>query len=557
MSLQPQDWSSIPIETVRVARAIFPDGSPAMQIRDEVGVLFEDQALAALFPSRGQPAFSPSRLLLVTILQFMEGLTDRQAADAVRRCIDWKYALALDLTDVGFDFSVLSEFRARLVAADHGPVLLDHLLTICRKRGWVRARAQQRTDATHVLAAIRLLNRLECVGETLYHALHSLLVVDPTWIQAQVPLDWWDRYARRFEDFRLPQEASKRQVLATTIGSDGVQLLKWVDAAATSEVLGQLPAIQTLRQVWSQQYLVSDDAVSWRREEELPPSAERIVSPYDVEARRGKKRDTVWTGYKVHLTETCDDAGPHLITDVQTTPATTVDGACTTRIHTALAQRELLPAEHYVDSGYVDADALVDSRDDYQIELLGPVPPDTSWQARTPGAYPLACFQVDWEAQRVTCPEGNISRKWNPGQDEHGHSIITIWFDESRCTPCPVRSRCTVATTRPRTMQLRAQAQFEALQGRRREQTTERFKRRYARRAGIEGTLAQGVGAFEMRWARYRGLAKTALQHIFIALALNLWRLVAWWEERPRAQTRRSRFAAHLPAMSPAISTTA
>lgn len=552
MTLHPQVCYLIPDDTARVARAVFPDPSPVMRIRDELGMLFDDQDFAQLFPERGQSAESPSRLLLVTILQFMEGLTDRQAADAVRRCIDWKYALALELTDPGFDFSVLSEFRDRLLAAAVGPQLLDRLLAVCRERGWVKARGKQRTDATHVLAAIRTLNRLECVGETLYYALHSLLLVAPEWTSAQVPRDWFDRYAVRFEEYRLPQEATKRQALATTIGVEGCQLLAWLDLSTTPDLLRQIPAIAILRQVWAQQYEITVDRISWRADADLPPAAQRLVSPYDPDARRAKKRDTIWTGYKVQLTESCDADGPHLITDVQTTPATTVDGDCLPTIHAALAKRELLPSEHYVDSAYVDADALVDSHDDYQIDLLGPAPPDTSWQARTPNAYTVACFQIDWEAQRVTCPQGNTSRKWNPGHDEHGNPIITIWFNESGCTPCPVRAHCTQASTRPRTMQLRPQAQFEALQSRRAAQATDDFKQGYAKRAGIEGTLSQGVHGFDLRWARYRGLAKTGLQHIFIALALNLWRLVAWWTERPRAATRQSRFAAYLqPAAGP------
>jgi transposase len=552
VTLHPQVCYLIPDETARVARAVFPDGSPAMLVRDELGMLFDDQAFAALFPPCGQSALSPSRLLLITLLQFMEGLTDRQAADAVRRCIDWKYALALDLTDPGFDFSVLSEFRDRLLTAEFGSSLLDHLLSICRERGWVKARGKQRTDATHVLAAIHTLNRLECVGETLYHALHSLLVVDAAWTRAHVSADWFDRYAVRFEEFRLPQEAAKRQALAISIGVDGLQLLNRLDAPSTPQLLRELAAVQTLRQVWAQQYVITAESLRWASDDELPAAAQRIISPYDVDARRGKKRDTHWTGYKVHLTETCDDdTRPHLITDVQTTVATTVDGECTKTIQTALGQRGLLPAEHYVDSAYVDAQALVESRSEYQIELVGPAPADTSWQARTPEAYTAGCFEVDWEAQQVRCPQGNTSRKWTPGRDEHGNPIITIWFDEADCTPCPVRAHCTQAKTRPRTMQLRPQAQFEALHQRRAEQSSEAFKRRYAKRAGIEGTLSQGVHGFDLRWARYRGLAKTRLQHILIALALNLWRLVTWWRERPRAQTRKSRFAAQLQRLQP------
>ena len=106
MTMHPQTSYLIPSETERVARAAFPTGSPIMRIRDELGMLFADTDFTSLFPQVGQLAISPSRLMLVTLFQFLEGLGDRQAADAVRCCIDWKYALALELTDPGFHFSV-------------------------------------------------------------------------------------------------------------------------------------------------------------------------------------------------------------------------------------------------------------------------------------------------------------------------------------------------------------------------------------------------------------------------------------------------------------------
>jgi transposase len=233
MSMQPQLFYVIPAETERVARAAFPKGCAIMQIRDELGMLMADQDFAALFSAVGQPALSPSRLLLITIFQFMEGLTDRQAADSVRRAIDWKYALALDLTDAGFHFSVLSEFRDRLLAAEQQLAPLDHLLDVCRARGLLKARGKQRTDATHVLAAIRTLNRLECLGETLAHTLHQLLWDAPTWAQASIPADWWERYAARFDAFRLPNTAPKQAALAEQIGRDGRQLLSWVQASTS------------------------------------------------------------------------------------------------------------------------------------------------------------------------------------------------------------------------------------------------------------------------------------------------------------------------------------
>jgi transposase len=158
-----------------------------MRMRDALGAIYDDPLFAPFFPSRGRPAASPWRLALATVMQFAEGLSDRQAADAVRSRIDWQYALSLELTDPGFDHTVLSEFRARLVAGQAERLLLEALLTRVDERGLLKARGRQRTDSTHGLATIRTLNRLELVGETVRHALNSLAVVAPDWLRAWVP----------------------------------------------------------------------------------------------------------------------------------------------------------------------------------------------------------------------------------------------------------------------------------------------------------------------------------------------------------------------------------
>jgi transposase len=209
MSLQPQRIPPIPEETARVAHAVLPKGNAFMRMRDHLGTLYQDQDFADLFPSRGQPAEAPWRLALISIMQYAEGLTDRQAAEAVRTRIDWKYALSLELTDAGFDFSLLSEFRSRRLSNGAERRLFDLLLEHFRERGWIKARGKQRTDSTHVLAAIRTLNRLECVGETMRHALNILAEVAPDWLLEHMVPEWAERYQKRFTDFRLPKEGKR------------------------------------------------------------------------------------------------------------------------------------------------------------------------------------------------------------------------------------------------------------------------------------------------------------------------------------------------------------
>ncbi|HEX6866257.1 MAG TPA: IS1182 family transposase [Caulobacteraceae bacterium] len=548
MSLQPRPIPPLPDDTARVARAAFRRGNRYLRLADELGPLFADEQFAGLFPARGQPALAPWRLALVTVLQFVEDLSDRQAADAVRARLDWKYLLRLDLPDAGFHSSVLSEFRARLVEGDAEALLFEALLARCRAAGFLRAGGRQRTDSTHVLAAVRTLNRLEFVGETLRHALEVLATAAPDWVRQHVPAAWADRYGRRLEDYRLPQAAAARQALAATIGADGLALLRAIYAEAAPAWLAAVPAVETLRRVWLQHDHAPDDAgaVRWRAEADLPPAALRLSSPHDREARVGAKRETSWLGYKVHLTEVAEPDAPLLITDVQTTVATTTDYEATAAVQAALAERALLPGVHVVDAGYVTADQLVASRQAHQIDLLGPTLGDTHWQAATAGAFDVDAFAIDWAARRVACPQGHASVAWSETHDPYDRAVITVRFDAGACRDCPVRARCTRSARGPRRLTLRPQAQHLALRAARAREATPAFKAQYAARAGVEGTLSQGVRAFGLRQARYLGLAKARLQHLLTAAAMNLVRLDAWLTDQPRAATRPSRLVAAL-----------
>lgn len=542
--MQPEAIAAVPEETARVARAIVPKGNRYLLLRDELGTIYNDEQFHQLYPSRGSYAEAPWRLALVCIMQYMENYTDRQAAEAVQMRIDWKYALSLELTDQGFDATVLSEFRSRLVEQQQEVVLLEALLELCRARGWLKERGKQRTDSTHVLAAIRTLNRLECVGETLRAALNSLAVVVPDWVRASVPVEWYERYDNRMEDFRMPKEATKRQAFAEQIGTDGWRLLTAVRAEDAPIWLRDIPALEVLRRVWVQQFMLTQDKLSWRSDDNIPPASVLISSPYDPDAHMSIKRSTVWTGYKVHLTETCDEETPHLLINVETTAATTQDIEETEPIHQALAEKHLLPSVHALDTGYVDGPHLVSSSRQYGIEVLGPVIVDPSWQGQAGQGFSVSDFAIDWEAHRVTCPQGNTSRKWKWAYNAHGGGRIHVEFGKQDCLACPCRSQCTTAHSNPRQISFHSQAQHEAIQSARQRQTTQEFQERYALRAGIEGTISQGVRAFDLRRSRYIGQVKTHLQHIITATAIDVTRLLAFLMGIPRDGTRVSRFAA-------------
>jgi transposase len=237
VSLRPQPPRAIPEATHCVAHAAFAKGTLCLRIADELAGLYRDDQFAELFPTRGQPAASPARLAWVCVLQYIEGLSDRQAAEAVRGRIDWKYALALELTDPGCNRTVLSEFCSRLVNGQAERRILDTLLDRLSELGLIHERGRQRTDSTHVLTAVRALNRLERVGETMRAALNDLAVPAPEWLRGLAPPEWYRRYDKRVENYHLPKTDAAREELARVIAADGERLLAAVDAATDQPVL--------------------------------------------------------------------------------------------------------------------------------------------------------------------------------------------------------------------------------------------------------------------------------------------------------------------------------
>jgi len=546
MCLQIEIAFSVPEETARIAKAAFPKGNPYIQMRDLLGTLFEDPQFTKLFPVQGQPAETPWRLALTSVFQFAEGLTDRQAAEAVRSRIDWKYAQGLELTDPGFDYSLLCEFRQRLVNGGAEKQLLDTMLTLFVEKGLLKAGGRQRTDSTHVLAAVRSLNRLEKVGETLRHTLNALAAIVPEWLQTIAPSHWYERYGSRVESYHFPKSKTGQEALALTLGSDGFLLLDAIDQATQMAFLKEVPAVIVLRQVWKDQFLPPPQPPRFREIKDMPASAQQIASPYDPEARYATKRDISWVGYKVHLTETCDPETPNLITDVLTTVATSPDEDKLPVIQKCLQERDLLPSEHLVDAGYANAKVLVASQTS-GVTVTAPVSLDTSWQARAQAGFERSAFRVDWEAQVVTCPAGKPSQSFLPYSDPTKSCSFSVRFAKKDCLACANHAQCTRSKSETRLLLLPSQQEYEALQAARAREQTEEFKLAYAGRAGIEGTHSQALRRCGLRRCRYIGLAKTALQHVLTACALNLVRAVEWLTVAHPQKRGPSRFATLRP----------
>ena len=337
--------------------------------------------------------------------------------------------------------------------------------------------------------------------------------------------------------------------MARVIAADGERLLAAVDAATDQPVLAQLPAVVTLRRVWAEQYTGEPGQLRWREVKDMPSPAGLISSPYDTEARYSTKREVEWVGYKVHLTETCDEDRPHLIVNVETTPATTPDDNMIEVVHESEERRDLLPGEHLVDKGYTDSEVLVDSQREYGVTIVGPVAEDPELAGACRRGLRQGELRGGLGPSGGDLPGGQgehlLAAEHLP-EERHGlrgavraeglHAVsVPVAVHEGRSRSRGSSGCCRVSSTR--------RCRRPAASRR-----TEEFRSRYAARAGIEGTHEQAIRRCGLRRCRYIGEAKAHLQHLLTAAAINLVRLSDWWAGTPLSRTRCSRFAALQPA---------
>ncbi|MGK5532082.1 IS1182 family transposase [Streptomyces sp. URMC 129] len=532
MCVRLRAGSEIPELTARVARACNPRGTTAMAIRDHLDGLWSDEDFAEWYPRDGKPGLSPAQLATVCVLQFLMELSDRQAAEAVRCRIDFKYALGMELDDPGFHHSVLTDFRDRLAEGGRADQLLDLALERIKAVGLVKERGRQRTDSTHIVAAVRDLTRLELVTEAIRAALEELAHRAPQELIGLVTDDWGRRYGRAA---RLGKNPTHPKTRIKNTGDDVYLLLRYVRTYLSRLWEGQ--QIQALRHIFLQNYLVDDRGrVQWRvaGESGLPPSAMAIVSPYDLTARYARRNDTRWKGFLAHVTETCDDDAVNIITDVTTTPATVYDIRALPTIHSRLRRRNLLPAEHLVDGGYTSVEVRDRVAREDEVALVGPVRAKPTRRPRTGATFSRDAFDIDWERQEVTCPGGKTSSQW--AAPPSVAPKIRVKFSKADCGQCPIKTDCTPGSYRllsffPRHLY---EVQAEA----RAEQQTPEWKERYAMRAGVESTINEFVHGHGMRQSRYRSKGKAHVQHVLTAIAVNLERISAQLPPTPKRQPR-------------------
>ena len=486
MALPAQQPEPGPEDTARVARAAFPEGHRSVRLREALDTIDDEALVAPLLPPRGQPAAAPWRLAVVTRFPLAAGLADRQAADAVRSRSDWKDALSRELRDPGGDHPVRSEFRRRRLTgrAEHlrREVLLERL-PAPRLR---KARGRPRPDSPHVRARGRALTRVERVGETMRQALTTRAGVAPDGRRADAQPEGGQRSDRRAAEDRLPTKQERRQARAQRLGADGAAWLTAVDAAGAPSGLRAVPAVELFRRGWVQNDGPRAAEVRWRPDEAgIPASADFRSSPDDAAAPSARKRTTAGGGDTVPRTATGDDARPQLMTQVETTAAPVAAGAVTPVVHHARHEQRLLPATPSVATGDRDAALLVTSRQEYDVDSLGPARAPVTGQAPAGQGVDAQSCGSDWEPHRATCPQGQSSIRWTPAVENRPPHVITIKFATTACGTGPCRTPCLRAQKRDgrRTLTVRPKDHYRALKA-----------RRARANAGIRGRLGPPCG---------------------------------------------------------------
>ena len=530
MCLKVQPPWLMPTETERIGQKLLAENDVYRLIGDRLFAQLNEAEYADLYSSEGKPGISPILLAFVSVFQFMEKLADRQAVRALQMRLDWKYALHLPLEYEGFDFSVLSEFRDRLIKGQAEGRVFEKLVEQIRALGLIKEHGKQRSDSIAMLTKVRRLCRLETVVETLRLAIVAIVNTDRAWSEAILPPNWEEKYGERFVRQRYSEK--EWQEYEEQIGENGQWLLERLEKGSAPAEVQNLPEVQVLKTVWTQQFRTEAGKMVYTDLKKYDGHTQ-IQSPHDPEARYSRKRHFEWVGDKVQLTETEDAGYPHIITDIVATSSNRTDYEELPAIQARLEQRDCKPAEHYVDAGFMSGPNLESSQKKH-IDLIGPLPTVVTPQDLLPDGITHADFQFDANNHMVTCPKGHIAR--NPSQV--GNSLC-FHFPQSTCAACELRARCCTGKG-GRTIGM--SAYYALTEAARERQQTAAFKKDYHQhRSGVEGSLSALVRGQGMRVARYIGSKKRHLQAVFSGCAANLQRTARWLAgERPQIRHKRS-----------------
>ena len=526
MSLKPKPPRRLPEDVARLEPLLAKD-SLYRFIGNTLYEKYDEADFADLYHTEGQPGVSPVLLAFVTVFQFLEKLSDRMAAEAVRVRLDWKYALHLPLDYAGFHYSVLSEFRTRVIHHQAEARLFDSVVKQLQELGLVKQRGRQRTDSLAISSKVRDLTRLEQLVETVRLALCALLKADPAWTRTNVPVSWEELYGKRCVSQKMTH--AERQAAMKRVGPDGQWLLERLQAEGTPVILRELPEVAVLTQTWQQKFEIVEEVLVLRKPGPFDGET-TIATPHDPDARYSEKRGQGWVGHKLQVTETDDESQPHLITDIAVTSSVETDYEALEGIQKRLEERDVLPGQQVADGGYMTEDNLVNSAK-LSIDLAGPVKKDTHLQTRMAGGLSLDQFQVDFDHLTAVCPAG---KQANLGTSKGKRLVFR--FRTADCVACSWRPRCCTGAS-GRSLSLGWN--YRVLQAARARQETREFKALYRQhRGGVEGCLSALVRGQGIRVARYIGRAKVHLQALFTGAAVNL-RRTARWLAGIRPQTKR------------------
>lgn len=520
----------MPVETERIGQKLLAEKDAYRLIGDQLFEKLNEEEYADLYSVEGKPAISPILLAFVSVFQFMEKLADRQAVKALQMRLDWKYALHLPLEYDGFDFSVLSEFRDRLIKGEAEVRVFEKLVEVIRKLGLIKEHGKQRSDSLAMLTKVRRLCRVETVVETLRVAVVAIVDADREWSEEIIPPSWEDKYGERFVRQRYSEKEWK--AYEENIGEDGQWLLKRLGKGSAPAELQDLPEVQVLQTVWAQQFREEAGKMAYKDLKKYDGHTQ-IQSPHDPEARYSRKRHFEWVGDKVQVTETEDEGYPHIITDMLATSSNRTDYEELPDIQARLEQRECKPAAHYVDAGYMSGPNLSSSQKN-DIDLIGPLPNFVTPQAMLPDGITQSHFQIDAKNNIVICPKGQVATNPTPVNNS-----LSFRFPLKTCAACELRPRCCTGKG-GRTIGI--SAYYELTEAARERQKTEAFKKDYYQhRSGVEGSLSALVRGHGMRVSRYIGHQKRNLQAIFTGCAANLKRTSSWLSgKRPQVRHTKS-----------------
>lgn len=479
--------------------------------------------------SNGRPAEEPTRMLAVSILQFMEGLPDRKAVEACTYDLRWKLALRMESDEPAFHSTSLVKFRNRLLKHELVEIGFDAVLGAMRKAGYLKAHKAQRLDSTHMLGLVSHMSRLECVRETVRLALEALAELPEVQRPESWPV-WWERYVQSTLEFKTDVETLKQKMAQA--GQDAHALLAWVDTLP--DAVGQFKSVIVLRRVYEENFVEVDGHLEQTRAQ--PSGA--VHNPHDPDAQWSAKgtlpgKNKEWVGYKTQVAETLPTAKPEakeptdaVITAVVTQPAITSDHGSIKKVEDEWEREDLeRPAELYVDGGYTSGEVLAEAAQENR-QIHGPIQAAPQRANR----YSAADFDVDIDRRMTVCPAGKASTNCSRLEETTGKVNYRFEWNNALCQACEHRARCLGANQLHRTLVVGQHHQHT--QARRREMKCADFKERMHPRNGVEGTISELKRGYGLRRCRYRGLIKATLQNYFIGAACNIkrWARRLDWE---------------------------